>query len=282
MNINFKLRILILSNLNNEDCSEDILLANSFIEDGNEVLVTNIDFDEKLDDVYDIFLRRSTWVGDESEYKENDIKIQKVINRLKSKNKLIYNFGGIFDSKGKDYLYNLYKKGYPVIPTAKFYNETTDWNCNKMRVKPLNSYDGFDQIVVDTSQIKKYFNKNYLIQPNIKFESEIQFYFVDKKFYYALEFIPSKVPTYPTPKLYLAKDNEIEMAKNFIKMNALKYGMERVDFIKTPDKKLLLLEIEDCDPYLDLEDLIDIDKNLADSFIVAYKKSVYDFYKTNK
>lgn len=244
--------------------------------------MTNIDFDEKLDDIYDVFIRRSTWVEDELGYKENDIKIQKVIDRLKTKKKLIYNFGGVFDSKGKEYLYDLYKQGYLVIPTAKFYKEITDWNCTKMRVKPLYSYDGFGQIIVDRNQIKKYFNKNYLIQPNMKFDSEIQFYFVDKKFQYALEFIPSKVPVYPIPKLYSVKDDEIEMAKNFIKMNTLKYGVERIDFIKTSDNKLLLLEIEDCNPYLDLEDLMDIDKNLVDSFLETYKKSVYDFYKKNK
>ena len=60
-------KILILSNPNNEEQIEDVYLANSFKEDGHLVDLLWIDYDEKLDNNYDVIIRRNTWVDDEQE-----------------------------------------------------------------------------------------------------------------------------------------------------------------------------------------------------------------------
>ena len=62
-----KYKILILSNPNNYEHIEDLYIANSFKEDGHFVEVLWIDYDEQLDNKFDIIIRRNTWVEDEKD-----------------------------------------------------------------------------------------------------------------------------------------------------------------------------------------------------------------------
>lgn len=51
------MNILLLTNENNEEKSEDLWIAKAFQEDGNKVDIRWIDYDEKLDERYDIILK---------------------------------------------------------------------------------------------------------------------------------------------------------------------------------------------------------------------------------
>ena len=51
--------ILILSNKKNKEVEEDKYIAKSFCEDGNKVDILWVDFDESLDEKYDVIIRRN-------------------------------------------------------------------------------------------------------------------------------------------------------------------------------------------------------------------------------
>lgn len=68
--ISQKYKILILSNPNNKEFIEDLYIATSFREDGHLVDLLRIDYDEKLDNNYDVIIRRNTW-GEYVNYLKN-------------------------------------------------------------------------------------------------------------------------------------------------------------------------------------------------------------------
>lgn len=108
----------------------------------------------------------------------------------------------------------------------------------------------------------------------MEFQSEVQFYYIKDKFEYALEFIPSKVPIYPDAIEYNPNENEIKLANEFSKLNGNYYGIQRIDFIKLKDETLLLTEIEDIAPYLDLDC---VNEKIKKEFILDYKNMVYEY-----
>lgn len=57
-------------------------------------------------------------------------------------------------------------------------------------------------------------------------------------------------------------------------MNGDYYGIQRIDFIKLEDNTLLLTEIEDIAPYLDLDQ---VDMETRKKFITDYKNMVYEY-----
>ena len=59
-------------------------------------------------------------------------------------------------------------------------------------------------------------------------------------------------------------------------LNGEYYGIQRIDFIKLEDGTLLLTEIEDTAPYLDL---LNLDKDVREKFIYDYKEMVYEYCK---
>ena len=58
------MKILIITNLENECSIEDIWIANSFINDGHTVKLVNKYYDKSLEDEYDIFIKRYSWIED--------------------------------------------------------------------------------------------------------------------------------------------------------------------------------------------------------------------------
>ncbi len=267
------MKILMISNIDSDDKLEDLWLARAFQKEGHKVAIVDKNYDENLEALFDIFLLRNTWDTDATEEiikKRSDFR-KRVIN----KNLPRINFDGKYDGTDKEYLVKLYKSGYPVIPTI---NKLKDLELfkeyNKFMLKLKNSYDGIGQIIVDRQELEKKFNDSYIIQPYMKFQSEVQFYYIKDKFEYALEFSPSKVPIYPEAKQYLPNKIELELSNKFSSLNGDYYGIQRIDFIKLFDGTLLLTEIEDIAPYLDLDC---VDQVLKDKFINDYKNMVYEY-----
>lgn len=271
------MKILIISNTSNEEIEEDIWIAEALAEDSNKVAIVNMNYPEELDNIYDVFIRRNTWYSDESKVSSYYRQSNELSKRLKNKNLCLINFNGEFDGKGKRYLCDLYDKNYPVVPTVDGISKINKLTQSDYYIlKPINSYDGVGQIKLEKEKIKQKFNEDYIIQPFLNFVSEVQFYFIGTKFEYALEFKPSKVPVYPDAEIYSYTQEELEIAKSFAELNKDLCGIQRIDFMKLSDGKLLLLEIEDTAPYLDLDR---VSKEQRNKFLEDYKNMVYDTYK---
>lgn len=267
------MNILMISNIDNDEKLEDIWLARSFQKDGHAVAIVDKNYDENLESLFDVFLLRNTWNSDadiETIKKRSNFK-----KRIISKNLPRINFDGNYDGKNKEYLVHLYKEGYPVIPTIDDIKDIAVLGqYNEFMLKLKSSYDGIGQMILDKQELCQKFNDSYIIQPFMKFKSEVQFYYIKDKLEYALEFIPSKVPIYPDAIKYIPNENEIKLANQFSKLNGNYYGIQRIDFIKLNDDTLLLTEIEDIAPYLDLDC---VDEKTKNKFILDYKNMVYEY-----
>lgn len=267
------MNVLMISNIDADEKLEDIWLARAFQKDGHSVAIVDKNYDEKLESLFDIFLLRNTWqtsatlemVNRESNFRK----------RIINKNLPRINFDGEYDGKNKEYLVKLYKDGYPTIPTIDCIEDLSLLGeYNEFMLKLKVSYDGIGQMVVDKQELEQKFTDSYIIQPYMKFQSEVQFYYIKNKLEYTLEFIPSKVPTYPEAIKYIPDEDEIKLADEFSKLNGNYYGIQRIDFIKLNDGTLLLTEIEDIAPYLDLDCVDEVTKG---RFICDYRDMVYEY-----
>lgn len=278
--MNKKYNILILSNPQNDELMEDIYIVNSFKEDGNIVDVKWVDYDEKLDQNYDIIIRRNTWVEDENETKYFKLKNDYLIERLNNKNIRTINLEGL-DGQGKMYLCKLFKLGKKVIPTINNINELSSLgNVGEYVLKDNNSFgSGLGQKFIKADEIIDQFKVGQLIQPKLKFKSEIQCYFVGNKLMYVYEYSPSKYPDYPTPRIIQLNWKEKKLAVEFAKISELKYGFKRIDFLRLENNELILLEIEDNSPHMNLEKL---DYKFRNKVIQEYKKNIYEYLMKGK
>lgn len=127
----------------------------------------------------------------------------------------------------------------------------------------INSNGKFD--INDFDMLQKTYK--YVLQPKLELKKEA-------KFCYTLEFIPSKGLIYLDAKYYKYTDKELLLAQNFANLNYDFIGVQRIDFLKDMNNEIILLEIEDVSPYLDLDCLSKSDLN---SFLNEYKSVVYEF-----
>lgn len=271
-------KILILSNQRNKEHIEDIYLKNCFEEDGNMVDFEWIDYDSKLDNEYDIIIRRDTWIEDEQDMEYYKKLNEALINRLRGNQKVINLIG--LDGTGKNYLKDLYCKNLNVIPTTDILEDALKWDCESYVLKLKYSFgSGLGQIFVDKEELLNKYNDNYLIQPKLKFIFEVQTYFINNKLMYAYEYTPSKYPNYPKPKLIKLMPEEIKIAEMFSNISNIRIGMKRVDFLRLEDNSLLLLEIEDNSPHMNIEIL---DESIRNKVLNYYVKGVYSYIKELK
>ncbi|RST16745.1 hypothetical protein EF908_35000, partial [Streptomyces sp. WAC04770] len=91
----------------------------------------------------------------------------------------------------------------------------------------------------------------YKRQPRIGFRYEVSFYFVDQDFQYAL-YAPDPERRWVLEP-YAASAEDLAFARRFIAWNSLPYGIQRVDACRTAEGELLLVELEDLNPYLSLD-----------------------------
>lgn len=269
------MNILMISNIDDDEKLEDIWIARVFQKDGHRVSIVDKNYDEKLESLYDIFLLRNTW--DTNATIETMKEGSNFRRRVIRKNLPRINFDGKYDGSSKEYLVHLYKNGYSVIPTI---DKISDLHLlsmyDKFLLKLKNSYDGIGQMIVDREILNQKFTNSYIIQPFMNFKSEVQFYYIKDKFEYALEFIPSKIPIYPDAIKYIPNEREIKLANDFSKLNGNYYGIQRIDFIKLYDGTLLLTEIEDIEPYLDLDC---VEEKVKEKFLLDYKNMVYEYIR---
>ncbi len=269
------MKILMITDLNNECIQEDLWIAESFMKDNHIVKLVNKHYDKSLDDEYDIFIKRYSWSDDMSDFsigaEESDYE-----TRILTKDLPRINFDGKFDNQGKHYLADLYKLGYQVVPTIKDINDITKLRqYQKFLVKPVNGYAGYGIIEANRDNVEMFWNKNFVIQPKLDFDSEVQFYFVGNKLEFSQIFTPKKLLSHDNAIFYNPNGDEIKLAETFATLNGPNFnGVQRIDFLKIGNQ-LLLSELEDDSPYMAIEAL---SLSQREQFIDDFKQMVYQYY----
>lgn len=164
--------------------------------------------------------------------------------------RLVNPLSGRGDMQGKAYLLELTRAGEPVIPTV---DRREDLHllppADRYVVKPVLGADSIGlQVLTSLDGVDL---DGALAQPYVDLVHEISFVFVGRQFQYAIH-APDRdrrwelVPYRPT-------DDDLAFAQRFVDWNALDVGVQRVDACRTRDGGLLLVELEDLNPYLSLD-----------------------------
>ncbi|MEU0743364.1 hypothetical protein [Streptomyces sp. NPDC006134] len=199
--------------------------------------------------------------------------------RAAARGTLVYNpLTGKADMAGKQYLLDLTAAGYPVIPTV---DRAEDLHLlprsERYVVKPKRGADSLGLRVLPADGVRDAVRTaagDVLVQPCVDFAYEVSFYFVDHDFQYALHAPdPGRrwelAPYEPAPA-------DLEFARRFIDWNGLGHGIQRVDACRAPGGELLLVELEDLNPYLSLDAL---DDRRRDDFVAAVTASLHRFLR---
>ncbi|SES42192.1 hypothetical protein [Lentzea albida] len=171
-------------------------------------------------------------------------------------NQRVYNpLTGKADMAGKQYLIDLTALGYPVIPTADRNDLAGLPQADTYVVKPKAGADSHGLEFVEAGDLQNHLARKagteVLVQPKIDFRYEVSFYFVDHDFQYALN-APDPARRWELAN-YTPSREDLEFARRFVEWNDLGHGVQRVDACRTRSGELLLVELEDLNPYLSLD-----------------------------
>ncbi|GAB3814173.1 hypothetical protein GCM10028820_09690 [Tessaracoccus terricola] len=230
-------------------CDEDIFLA-SRLRDWFTVATCHPADAVTVMDAFDVVLVRNSGpvLGYLPAYEEfRDTARQrgtKVFNEL----------SGRADMLGKQYLLDLYRSGAPVIPTVAGGDDVGSLpDSAAYVVKPKQGADSAGMRVVDATEARAVVDPELLVQPMVAIAREVSFYFIDRRFHYALQTADAGARWELEPFAPSAED--LEFAQGFIAWNTIRHGIQRVDACLTTDGRLLLVELEDLNPYLSLDRL---------------------------
>jgi hypothetical protein len=201
----------------------------------------------------------------------NNFKNEVVKHSVKTFNSL----DGKADMQGKQYLVDLTRQGYPVIPTIE---ELSDLNYlgspEQYMVKLKNGADSIGMQRVNKKDLPTLDMEGRLLQPFIDFIYEVSFYYLNNTFQYAL-YAPDTFKRWQLVP-YNANAEDIQFAETFIQWNDMKHGITRVDACRLQDGSLLLVELEDLNPFLSLDVLPEETRNtFILDFIAALKELIY-------
>lgn len=177
---------------------------------------------------------------------------------------------GKADMAGKQYLLDLTAAGFPVIPTVDHAARVGLLPAvDEYVVKPKLGADSVGLRFVPRDGLAALTGTDQLIQPRVRFRYEVSFYFVDRTFQYALHA--------PDPGLrwdlvpYEPTGADLAFAQRFVDWNAVDHGIQRVDACRTEDGDLLLVELEDLNPFLSLDR---VPPATRDAFVAALTASL--------
>ncbi|MCQ9132978.1 hypothetical protein [Streptomyces hilarionis] len=186
----------------------------------------------------------------------------------------VYNpLTGRADMLGKQYLLDLSAEGHPVIPTV---DRPEDLHllppADRYVVKPRLGADSAGLRVVGPEALSALADGSTLVQPCVDFRYEVSFFYVDHDFQYAL-YAPHPDRRWQLEP-YEPTVRDLEFARRFVDWNDLAHGIQRVDACRAPDGELLLVELEDLNPYLSLDAVDDAGR---DAFVAATIRSLRRF-----
>ena len=168
----------------------------------------------------------------------------------------VYNpLSGRGDMSGKQYLLDLTVGGFPVVPTVS----GPEWRTGLPEtgsyvVKPKLGADSVGLRRVGRDELERLrLDDELLVQPAVDLAYEVSFYFVDRTFRYALH-APDPARRWELVR-YEPTREDLAFAQRLVDWNTLDHGVQRVDAGRTRDGALLLMELEDLNPYLSLDKL---------------------------
>lgn len=191
--------------------------------------------------------------------------------------KVFSELAGKADMLGKQYLLDLFAAGYPVIPTVDARaNLSRIPTVDQYVVKPKMGADSVGLRILSADELAGIELNDVLVQPLIQFTYEVSFYFIDRTFQYALYA--------PSPEMRWALDPyepdtaDLAFAQRFVDWNDIQHGIQRVGACRTPTGDLLLVELEDLNPYLSLDR---VDTQTRQRFIKQMATSIQQLVTTD-
>ncbi|MBP7133817.1 hypothetical protein KBA73_01245 [Patescibacteria group bacterium] len=170
----------------------------------------------------------------------------------------------------KTYLLELYRDGYPVIPTIDHQRDLPLLpEVESYIIKPKNgcSSHGVESLTREELLVREL--NAHLIQPEIDFIDERSFYFIDDRFEYAMVSAGKQHRWELTE--YKPSESELQWAQKFVTWNQMPYGLQRIDGCRLPSGEMLLMEVEDSMPMLTLSDLTD---SRREEVLASFTKSL--------
>ncbi|NED87496.1 hypothetical protein G3I76_46355 [Streptomyces sp. SID11233] len=248
-------------------CDEDIFLTSRLREDFDTALCHPRDAAALLAG-FDVTVIRNS--GPVLHYQEAYDAFRARARELDAR---VYNpLTGRGDMAGKQYLVDLSRAGYPVIPTV---DRVADLGllpeADGYVIKPKLGADSAGLRFVRRPDVGPEADGTQLIQPRIDFRYEVSFYFVDHDFQYALHAPHPERRWVLEP--YAASAADLEFARSFVAWNTLDHGIQRVDACRTADGELLLVELEDLNPYLSLDRVAE---PVREAFVTRMRASLRD------
>lgn len=244
---------------------EDVWLSGQLREHFDVALCSPLDA-AALMDPFDVVLVRNS--GPVIHYQEAYDEFRAEATRRGTR--MVNPLTGRGDMQGKGYLVELWAAGEPVIPTVDrredlgLLPDTDRWvvkpvlGADSVGLQLLDSLDGVDL-------------EGALVQPYVDVDHEISFVFVGRQFQYAVR-TPDRERRWELLP-YTPTDDDLAFAQRFVDWNTLDVGVQRVDACRTRDGGLLLVELEDLNPYLSL-DLVDATTRSA--FVAALVDSLHE------
>ncbi len=168
------------------------------------------------------------------------------------KAKVFNQLTGKADMLGKQYLIDLFQAEYPVIPSVDCAQNLSQLPTADRYITKLKQ--GADSIGVEFVAPTALYEIDFtgrFVQPVVDFVYEVSFYFINHDFQYALYAPNPKARWKLVP--YAASAEDLAYAQRFIVWNDIDYGIQRIDACRMPDGSLLLMEVEDINPYLSLD-----------------------------
>ncbi|MER5964236.1 hypothetical protein [Streptomyces sp. NPDC002057] len=251
-------------------CDEDIHLTARLRENVDLALCHPRDA-EALMDAFDAVVVRNSGpvLGHQKEY-------EAFRERALAHGTRVYNpLHGRGDMAGKQYLLDLTAAGYPVIPTV---DRAEDLHllpeAAAYAVKPKAGADSIGLTFLPREQLAGLALEagELLVQPRVDFRYEVSFFYVDDLFQYAL-YAPDPERRWVLEP-YEPTGDDLAFARRFIDWNTLDHGIQRVDACRAPGGELLLVELEDLNPYLSLDR---VPEETRDRFVTAFADSLHRF-----
>lgn len=252
-------------------CDEDIFLSSRLRNDFDIALCHPLDA-AALMDAFDAVVVRNS--GPVLHYQREYDAFR---DQAAARGARVYNpLSGRADMAGKQYLLDLTAAGYPVIPTVDRPQDLGRLpEVDQYAVKPKAGADSIGLSFVPREQLAGLAYGDILVQPRIDFRYEVSFYYVDDAFQYALHAPDPERRWVLEP--YRPTEADIDFARRFIDWNTLDHGIQRVDACRTREGELLLVELEDLNPYLSLDHL---DDPTRDMFVTSMTTSLHRFLGT--
>lgn len=252
-------------------CDEDIFLSARLREDFDVALCHPRDA-AALMDAFDLVVVRNSGPVLHYQAQYDSFRAQAL-----ERGTLVYNqLTGKADMAGKQYLLDLSAAGYPVIPTI---DRPQDFGrlpkADEYVVKPKAGADSIGLEFITRDGLTDLTYDGVLVQPRIPFEYEVSFYFIDHAFQYAL-YAPDPDRRWVLEP-YGPTAADLEFAQRFVDWNDIGHGIQRVDACRAPDGALLLVELEDLNPYLSLNLL---GHEARASFVANMKASLHGLLDT--